>query len=89
MVSMPRKIYPIAILMGIFLVGIPILVWALITSGIDNGYISDFISYCASLLGINRSGGATLASELLLTIAYIGGIATAVLYIYERIFGEE
>ncbi|MEM1611371.1 MAG: hypothetical protein QXQ57_06980 [Sulfolobales archaeon] len=86
---MPRKIYPIVLLMGFFLIGAPILIWALIALGIDRGYISDFISFCASFLGINRSGSATLASELLLTIAYIGGIATAVLYIYEKIFGEE
>lgn len=75
--------------MGFFLVGIPILIWALIASGLDRGYISGFIEYCASFLGISRVGGATLLSEILLVIAYIGGIATAVLYIYEKIFSEE
>ncbi|MDT7889792.1 MAG: hypothetical protein RQ885_12585 [Desulfurococcales archaeon] len=86
---MGREVSPIMLFMVFFLVGIPILAWVLMVLGIDRGYISDFISYCASYLGIARSGGATLASELLLIIAFIGGVATAVLYIYERIFSEE
>lgn len=65
------------------------IVWFLIASGLDRGYISDFIGFCASLLGVSRVGVSTYISEILLVIAYIGGIATAILYIYEKIFGEE
>lgn len=86
---MARGISPAIPLMAFFLVGVPIIVWILIESGLDRGYISDFIAYCASLLGVSRVGVSSYVSEILLIIAYIGGIATAILYIYEKIFSEE
>ncbi|MEM0472985.1 MAG: hypothetical protein QXX84_08820 [Sulfolobales archaeon] len=86
---MGRKALPIISLLSFFLVGVPILVSIMIRLGIDRGVLSDFIAFCASLLGINRVGVAGMASEIMLTIALIGGVAVAVLYIYEAVFGEE
>lgn len=86
---MARAISPAIPLIAFFLVGVPITVWILIASGLDRGYITDFIGYCASLIGVSRVGVSSYISEILLVIAYIGGIATAILYIYEKIFGEE
>jgi len=88
---MGRKTLPLPFiaLLSFFLVGVPILVSIMIRLGIDRGVLSDFIAFCASLLGINRVGVAGMASEIMLTIALIGGVAVAVLYIYEAVFGEE
>ncbi|HWQ16420.1 MAG TPA: hypothetical protein VNL13_01120 [Sulfolobales archaeon] len=86
---MGRKTLPIIALLSFFLVGVPILVSIMVRLGIDRGAVSDFIEFCASLLGINRVGVAGMASEIMLTIALIGGVAVAILYIYETVFGEE
>ncbi len=85
---MGRNMLPIIALLGFFLVGVPILISIMISLGIDRGAVSGFISFCASLLGINRTGIASLASEIMLTIALLGGVAVAVLYIYESVFKE-
>lgn len=75
-------------LMAFFLVGVPLAAWALARSGVDRGYVAEFIGFCASLLGISRSGVASALSEALLTLAILGGVATAAAYIYEAL-GEE
>lgn len=86
---MHRGSIPFIALLGFFLVGVPIIITIMVILGIDRGVITDFISFCASLVGISRVGSASLASEIMLTIAFIGGVVVAILYIYERVFGED
>ncbi len=86
---MPAKTLPFIAILGFFLVGVPIIISAMISLGIDRGAITDFISFCASLVGVSRVGSASTASEIMLTIAFIGGVMVTILYIYERVFGEE
>lgn len=86
---MHRGSIPFIALLGFFLVGVPIIITIMVSLGIDRGVIADFISFCASLVGISRVGSASLASEIMLTIAFIGGVIVAILYIYERVFGED